>query len=267
MKSEYLFSSVDSYDTPANTRVSRLFRLMLGSRWYFYGVNFGIFIRCGICASKGKLKKNEQIYYSNGNFRLVERCGAKIHLRGLDNLRAVQNEPVVLIGNHMSLLETAVFHSIAREYVDFGFIIKESLERVPFFRHIVKALGSVAVSRTNPREDLKAVLTRGKSVLQNGRSIIVFPQSTRSEVFDPEKFNTIGIKLAKSAGVKVVPFALKTDFLACGKYLKDLGPVHPEKDVYFEFAEPLTITGNGQEQHQQIIDFISSRLEQWKQEK
>ena len=240
-----------------------LYRLSLGSRWYFYLNNFGIFARTGRCGRRGRLDKERQIYYSNKNFRLVEKCGGRIHLRGLENLRDVSGEPVVLIGNHMSLLETALFHAVAREYLDFTFVIKQSLLTVPFFRDIMRSLGAIPVGRENPRDDLRAVLGDGKKVLESGRSIIIFPQSTRSETFDAAKFNSIGIKLAKTAGVRVLPFALKTDFLGNGKYLRDMGPVRPKRGVYFEFAPARAVEGNGQALQQEIIGFIQSRLASW----
>lgn len=259
---QYLFAG-DAYDTPESMRKSMLYRLSLGSRWYFYLNNFGIFARTGRCGRRGRLDKERQIYYSNKNFRLVEKCGGRIHLRGLENLRDVSGEPVVLIGNHMSLLETALFHAVAREYLDFTFVIKQSLLTVPFLRDIMRSLGAIPVGRENPRDDLRAVLGDGKKVLESGRSIIIFPQSTRSETFDAAKFNSIGIKLAKSAGVRVLPFALKTDFLGNGKYLRDMGPVRPKRGVYFEFAPARAVEGNGQVLQQEIIGFIQSRLASW----
>ena len=259
---QYLFAG-DAYDTPESMRKSMLYRLSLGSRWYFYLNNFGIFARTGRCGRRGRLDKERQIYYSNKNFRLVEKCGGRIHLRGLENLRDVSGEPVVLIGNHMSLLETALFHAVAREYLDFTFVIKQSLLTVPFFRDIMRSLGAIPVGRENPRDDLRAVLGDGKKVLESGRSIIIFPQSTRSETFDAAKFNSIGIKLAKSAGVRVLPFALRTDFLGNGKYLRDMGPVRPKRGVYFEFAPARAVEGNGQALQQEIIGFIQSRLASW----
>ena len=107
-------------------------------------------------------------------------------------------------------------------------------------------------------------MTEGKRLLEEGRSIIIFPQSTRSEEFNPEKFNSIGIKLVKSAGVPVVPFALKTDFLGNGKYFRDLGPVRPKRQVWFEFAPARQVEGNGQTTQQEIIDFIQSKIADWK---
>ncbi len=261
--SEYMFSGLDSYDTPADHPVAAGFKLMLRSRWYFYLHNFGIFVRSGRCAARGELDGSNQIRHSSGNIRLIENCGGTVHLRGLDNLRALQGKPCVIIGNHMSLLETAALHAIIREYVDFSFVIKESLLKVPYMKDILTSLGAIPVTRTNPREDLKTVLTEGKKLLESGRSMVVFPQSTRTASFDPEQFNSIGVKLAKSAGVPVVPMALKTDFLECGKVIRDLGPLHPERPVRFEFGKAIPVEGNGQEQHKQVIEFISDAFKRW----
>jgi len=253
----------DSYDTPDNMKRDSFDKyLSFGSRWYFYLRNFYIFFQSGNCGKRGELTGERQVFYSNKNIRLIERCGGKIHLRGLNNLSKVDGA-VMLIGNHMSLLETAIFHAIVRPRRDFTFVIKEGLLKVPFFGNIMRSLDAIAIGRANPRDDLKIVLTRGKEILLSGRSIILFPQSTRSEVFDPRKFNSIGVKLAKNAGVPVIPFALKTDFLGNGKYLKDFGPIRRDHDVYFEFGEPINVTGDGKETHQQVIAFVKSRLSSW----
>lgn len=166
----------------------------------------------------------------------------------------------------MSLLETASLHAVMREYVDFSFVVKESLLRTAYMKDILNALGAIGVSRVNPREDLKTVLTEGKKVLQSGRSMIVFPQSTRTRNFDREQFNSIGIKLAKSAGVPVVPLALKTDLLESGRVIRDLGPLYPERDVRFEFGAAMDIEGNGQLQQQAVEDFIAAAFDRWQQE-
>jgi len=264
MPLKYLFKDVDVYDTPENVRVSLLFRALVGSRWYFYAGIFGVFCRSGWLGAHGRLDKAAQIDNSTRNLRLVERCGGKVHVAGLDNLRAVAGRPVVVVSNHMSLLETGLLHAVSREYIDFSFVVKESLMRVPYFGDILRALDAIPVTRENPREDLKTMLREGKRILTSGRSLIVFPQSTRSETLEPDKFNSIGVKLAKAAGVPVLPLALKTDFLANGKWLRDMGRVRPERRVCFEFAPAMEISGNGQEELKAIIDFISSRLAEWR---
>ncbi len=254
----------DSYDTPANAPHHWLDRLCCGGRWYFYWKNFLIFSQSGRCGRRGELTAERQIFYSNQNIRLIEACGGRIHLRGLDNLRNLHGQPVVLIGNHMSLLETAIFHAIARPHLDFTFVIKSALLDIPHFGDIMRSLDAITVGRENPRDDLRAVLEEGQQRLAAGRSVIIFPQSTRSAEFNPEKFNSIGVKLAKAAGVPIVPFALKTDFLANGKWIRDLGPIQRENDVWFEFAPAMPVTGNGRDELKWTVDFITDRLNTWR---
>ena len=256
----------DSYDTPPETKRSFMNRLLRGNRFYFYMNNFFIFFKTGMCAKRGELNAENQVFYSNQNFKLVEKCGGKIHLKGLDNLSKLEERPVILVGNHMSLLETALFHSIVRPRVDFTFVIKKALFKVPFFGAIMLSLQAIPLTRKDPRLDLKTLMREGKYIIKQGKTIIMFPQGTRSEAFSPKKFSSIGIKLARKTQVDVMPFALKTDFLKNGTMFRDLGPVCPENHVHFEFGEPIKIEGTGKGANQKVIDFISSRLDKWNSE-
>ena len=255
--------SEDFYDTPENYPRSLWDYCLLGSRYSFYLRNFAVFAKVGSLAKAGKLTAELQADYSVKNLRIAESCGGKVHLRGLNYLDSFP-EPAVIISNHMSLLETAVMHAFVRPRRDFCFVIKRSLLDVPYFGHIMRFLHCIPVDRVNPREDFKAVLEEGTCRLKEGKSVVIFPQSTRSAVFDPAQFNTIGIKLAKHAGVPVIPLALRTDFLANGRLIKDLGPIIRNREIYFEFGEPImSVEGTGKKEHQQVIDFIRSRLVQW----
>ena len=49
------------------------------------------------------------------------------------------------------------------------------------------------------------------------------------------------MKLAKKAGVQVVPVAIKTDFWGNGKLIKELGPLDRHKPIHIKFGEPFTI--------------------------
>jgi hypothetical protein len=107
------------------------------------------------------------------------------------------------------------------------------------------------------------MLREGEARLKAGRSIIVFPQSTRSACFDLNAFNSIGIKLARRTGVPVVPVAIKSDAWGMGRLLKDFGAVDPEKDVHIKFGAALTVEGNGRAEHAAVCQFISTNLAGW----
>ncbi len=217
-------------------------------------------------AKKGGYSDSDWCRSSLDTIRSLEAVGAVFHISGIEHLRKIDT-PCVFIGNHMSTLETFALPAIIRPFMPVTFVVKEGLVEYPVFRHIMLSRDPVVVRRTNPREDLKVVLEGGEERLKRGVSIVIFPQQprggARSVVFDPTAFNTMGIKLAKRAGVPVVPFAVKTDAWGNGKWLKDFGKIDPTKNVHIAFGGPLRIKDRGVEEHQAVIDFIMERLLEW----
>ena len=96
--------------------------------------------------------------------RDLEKVGVHFQIEGFDYLAALST-PCVFVANHMSVLETLVLPCLIRPYRDMTYILKDSLLKYPVFKHIVRTTDPIAVSRTNPRQDLKAVLEGGKDRL------------------------------------------------------------------------------------------------------
>ena len=163
----------------------------------------------------------------------------------------------------MSLLETLMLASMVLPFSRITFVIKEELRHYPVVGHIMKGLNLIAVSRQNPREDFKVVMRAGCDFIAGGGSIFIFPQATRSVEFDIHTFNTMGVKVAAKAGVPVVPVAVKTDFQGNGKFIKDMGPIDPQKTLYFKFGRPLAVEGNGRRTHERVVEFIAENLKAW----
>ena len=107
------------------------------------------------------------------------------------------------------------------------------------------------------------VLNEGKRLLSEGVSIILFPEGTRQDCFDTARFNSLAVKLALAAGVKVVPVALKTDFWGVGKRIREFGPLRTGQAVHISFSRPLEPQGRGKAEHQATVDFIREQLEIW----
>jgi 1-acyl-sn-glycerol-3-phosphate acyltransferase len=231
----------------------------------YHSGTFRAVIRAGIRAGRGQLDSEHWVLGSWEAIRAGERAGGRYDISGLQNI-AVDDDAVVFVSNHMSSLETLVLGAMIIPFRDASFILKKSLLGYPFLGEILRMGRPIQVGRRNPREDLKTVLEEGRDLLGRGRSVIVFPQATRSRTLDPSKFNTLGVKLARHAGVRIVPLALKTDFLENGRIFKDLGRVRPERTIHFEFGRPLAVEGNGREQHQAVICFIREKLAGWRDE-
>lgn len=255
----------DSYDTPSDQR-DIFSKCLFNTRFYFFFRTYYNFYKISKCAARGEFNQANQSYYSGLNFRILENCGARIHLRGLNHLDS-EKGPFVIIGNHMSSVETAILNAIISPRLNFTFVIKNSLFSVPFLGTAMRAIDAIGVDRENPRDDFKIIMEEGRKRLEKGISVLIFPESTRQDAFLPERFNSVGIKLAKLAGVKIIPFALKTDFLVPGKLIPEFGPVDLRKEIFFEFGPSVEISGNGKKEHRDIVDFITERTSVWKQEK
>jgi 1-acyl-sn-glycerol-3-phosphate acyltransferase len=212
-------------------------------------------------AAAGKFDTSTFATCCHDVLHIAEACGGMVDVEGVEHVR--NNVPAVFVSNHMGSLETFVVAGLILPFGDATFVLKESLMRYPVLRHLVAGINPVPVSRVNPRDDLKCVLKFGVEKLQAGISMIIFPQATRSPVFDMHKFNTLGAKLAARAGVPLVPLAVKTDFLAPGKIFKDFGIVDQRKSIRFRFGPPIRIGDQPKADHRIVMDFIASSLTEW----
>jgi 1-acyl-sn-glycerol-3-phosphate acyltransferase len=247
----------------SQSRPGFLTKYLPGSLSLFYYLRLGYTLfHSTFPARGGRLDRPMWAMYSHRCLEVVESVGGNVNISGLESVADHQG-PVVYIGNHMSLVETLILPGIALAFGDVNFVVKEELRHYPVLGSIFRALGMIAVSRKNPREDFKAVLREGHNFISNGGSIIIFPQATRSMEFDVQAFNTLGVKLASRAGVPVVPVAIKTDFHGNGKWVKDMGPINPQKSLYFKFGDPLPVSGKNKEVHQQVVKFITQNLSAW----
>jgi 1-acyl-sn-glycerol-3-phosphate acyltransferase len=251
-----------SYDTK-EPGSSALIKWVLQDNWFYFLFQYGkIVLKTRREALNNAYHKREWADSSIEIFRLIEKTGGRFHITGMENI-AKSSEPVVFISNHISTLETMVFPGLIAPLRDVTFVVKDSLVRHPLFGPVMRSREPIIVGRAEPRKDFEIVMTQGMDILTRGISIVVFPQSTRSDVFRSEEFNSIGVKLAKKAGVNIVPVAIKTDFWGNGKIIKEIGPLNHLKPIMIKFGEPFAVTGNGKEENQKIIDFIIGHLKGW----
>jgi 1-acyl-sn-glycerol-3-phosphate acyltransferase len=251
-----------SYDTQKTDSLS-FSNWVLRDNWFYFLFQYGkLVLRSRREALRKVYGKKEWADSSFEIFRLIEKTGGEFHISGMENIERESN-PVVFISNHISTLETMVFPGLIAPRREVTFVVKDSLVKHPLFGPVMRSRAPIIVGRTDPRKDFEKVMTIGMDLLSKGISIVVFPQSTRSDVFKPLEFNSIGVKLAKRANVKIVPVAIKTDFWGNGKIIKEIGPLDHKKPIMIKFGDPFPVIGTGKEENQRIIDFIIGHLKSW----
>ncbi len=214
-------------------------------------------------ALKGGYNQERWIRSSETVIEAMEDVGGRFEVEGLDALPP-HDGPCIYLGNHMSTLETFTLPWILRKRHPLTYVIKKDLTELPVFKHVVLARTPIVVGRKSPREDLTLVLKEGEAKIKAGYSIIIFPTTTRTLHFDSSAFNTIGVKLARRAGVPVIPLALKTDaWRSDGWPIKDAGKIEPHQTVHFAFGPLMEVEGNGKVTNDAARDFIVEKLRSW----
>jgi 1-acyl-sn-glycerol-3-phosphate acyltransferase len=213
-------------------------------------------------AKAGQYGDEEWQQSSLAVLRALESVGVGVEISGMAAIHKVAG-PCVFIANHMSTLETIILPGVIQPLKDVTFVVKRGIAEYPVFKHIILSRQPIVVDRVSPRDDLARVLEEGSRLLGQGRSVIVFPQTTRTLTFDPAHFNTMGVKLARKASAPMLPVAVKSDAWGIGKLVKEFGKIDPAKKVQIAFGEPLEIQGRGHEAHNAVVEFIAGKLQSW----
>ena len=262
-ETSFNFSSIDSYHSSRSRRGREKVMHALFTQFYFLFRVEILAIFTNLAARFGKKSTAFWINRSQDVLRLVESCGGRISISGLSNVRST-SKPVVFIGNHMSTLENLTLFGIIGPIKDVTYVVKKELVHHWMFGPVMRMRKPVVVGRTNPREDFNIIMEEGAKTLNNGQSVIIFPQSTRRSYFDPGDFNSVGVKLAQKAGVEIIPFAVKTDWWGNGRISSYFGRINQSKPIFIKFGEPFRVAGNGRKEHQAVIRFIENCQLEWK---
>ncbi|MFQ5965048.1 MAG: lysophospholipid acyltransferase family protein [Candidatus Scalinduaceae bacterium] len=136
--------------------------------------------------------------------------GIKIDIKGLENIP--EDEPVIFVSNHQSYLD--VKFTIAAIPINFSFISKDVVFKMPILGRFMKASGYISINRFEGRKAY-ATLNEVVKKLEDGKSIIYFPEGTRSNNGKLGQFKR-GISLViLRSGKKVVPTAI----IGSGRYV------------------------------------------------
>ena len=134
---------------------------------------------------------------------LVKKAGLTLEVTGREH---VPDGPVVFVSNHQSYWDIPVFFAAVRGKA-FGFVAKDTLQRIPVFGAWIRDVRSVFIQRDDARASLRAI-EEGVSLLRQGYSLVIFPEGTRSRSASMSEFKRGSLRLATKAGVPVVPVTL-----------------------------------------------------------
>jgi len=143
-------------------------------------------------------------------FRVL--CGVKVEIIGRENID--KKRPVVLVANHQSEWETYVLQVLMAPV---STVLKKELLAVPFFGWGLRMVQPIAIDRSQKTNALKQIISQGKERLEDGRSVLIFPEGTRIAPNEEQAFNKGAAMLATSANVPILPVVHNAGYTWPGK--------------------------------------------------
>jgi len=134
---------------------------------------------------------------------LLFMSGVKLRVKGLDHLDP--RRAYVLTANHLSLFDILVL--LAGLPIQFRWLAKKEVFAIPLMGWAMTRVGYVSIDRQN-KEKAWAHLYQAKGKLEEGYSLMFFPEGTRSPDGEMKGFKSGAFVLALQAGVPVVPISI-----------------------------------------------------------
>ncbi|MEM9849345.1 MAG: HAD-IB family hydrolase, partial [Bacteroidota bacterium] len=159
---------------------------------------------------------------------VISVSGIELVVKGEQNLWA--QRPAVFMFNHQSSVDLFIAAKLIRK--DLVGIAKKELQRMPILGQLMTAAGVIFIDRKNRQKAIEA-MQPAVDALQNGKSIVIFPEGTRSKDYALGKFKKGGFHLAMQAGVPIIPVVVRNAYDAMprgSRFLKSAAievVVHP----------------------------------------
>lgn len=111
----------------------------------------------------------------------------------------------IVLCKHQSAWETIALRAILP--VEQTWVLKAELVRVPIFGNALKAFAPITIDRSAGLRAIKKLVSEGKTWLDAGRWVLIFPEGTRVTTGHRGNYNIGGALLAQRTGYPIVPIA------------------------------------------------------------
>ena len=146
-------------------------------------------------------------------------------------LNILPSGPVIFAVIHQSTWDTMFFLWLDKNN---SYIMKEELNKIPFWKSYMTKAGHIVVERKGGLATMRQMIKDTKNVLQEGRSVVIFPEGTRTQPGKSEVYHPGVAALYGQTTVPIVPVALNSGmYWGRREFRKSAGK------IIIEFLKPM----------------------------
>ena len=184
-------------------------------------------------------------------------CPMTVTVTGAENIDP--GTSYVITANHQSHYDIYVLYGWLG--VDFKWVMKKELEKVPVLGPACKALGHIFIDRSDSKSAIETI-NAAKAKIVNGTSVVFFPEGSRSDDGLIKPFKKGAFRMAIDLGLPVLPVTINGTRKILPKGSIDLRP----GGVTMTISKPICVKGYSDENLTELMDktrmIISSSLDE-----
>ena len=160
--------------------------------------------------------------------------------------RVLQDRPQIFMANHQSLFD--IFIVLAFIPAQFRFIAKKELFRVPIFGGALRKYGTIEINRQHHESAVQSIDIAALKI-REGKSVVTFPEGTRSIDGEIKAFKKGVFHLALRAGVPIVPITI----IGSREVMKKHSLKVHAGEITMIIEQPIDISGYSDENRDELI--------------
>ncbi|UZK65299.1 lysophospholipid acyltransferase family protein [Sphingomonas sp. M1-B02] len=193
----------------------------------FYGVSVPIVLLAPVVALFGQRAFRRWVLLWTQYHALCARwiAGIRVRVEG-----APLANPALYAVKHQSFFET---FELVRMLAGPAVVMRQEYARIPIWGWAARRYGVIVIDRSGAAAALRQMMREAKAAGAEGRSIVLFPEGTRSALGEAPPLRSGLAGLYRAIGLPVVPVALDT-----ARVWPKVGPMRPGT-VTLQFGEPI----------------------------
>jgi 1-acyl-sn-glycerol-3-phosphate acyltransferase len=182
---------------------------------------------------------------------LLLMCNTKVTVIGKENL--LHGKPQIFMANHQSDFDILI--SLAYISVQFRWIAKKELFNIPIFGTAMKSAGYIEIDRNNREKALQSI-DEAAFRIRNGKSIMTFPEGTRSRDGEIKAFKQGAFHLAIKSGVPIVPISI----IGSGRIMPKRSVRIKPGQIKLVIGEPIEVKSFDIENRHELIEKVRNAI-------
>ena len=174
----------------------------------------------------------------------------KVNIKGLEKIDKTKS--YVIVANHQSLIDILVLYGSLD--MEIKWVMKQELRSVPFLGIACQLMGHILIDRSNTESALESI-NNARERIQDGMSVVFFPEGTRSRSGELKNFKKGAFRLAQELELPILPVAIHGTKDVLPSDTVDLSP----GTVTLEFCEPIPAMLESEEPDNQKVTTLSRK--------